>query len=118
MRRSIALALMKANDSPPAGSVAHYFTRVPVTQSGACASQPARSRKRRRVESRVVVGSSKVWDTASPQRETSEEDGSFNRKRSAKLLADSRKRKLTIAQMLRRPRKRARKEDSVGDKIS
>ena len=31
MRRSIALALMKANDTPPEGSVAHYFTRVPAT---------------------------------------------------------------------------------------
>ena len=91
MRRSIALALMKANDLPPAGSVAHYFTRVSMTQPGACASRSTRSRKRRRVESRVAVGSSKVRDDTSPRRESTVEEGRMNRKRTAKSLADSRK---------------------------
>ena len=91
MRRSIALALMKANDLPPAGSMAHYFTRVPMTQPGGCASRSARSRKRRRVESRVAVGSSKVRDDTSPRRESTVEEGRMNRKRTAKSLADSRK---------------------------
>ena len=41
MRCSIALALMKANDTPPEELVAHYFTRVPATQRGACAPRSA-----------------------------------------------------------------------------
>ena len=118
MRRSIALALMKANDTPPEGSVAHYFTRVPATQRGACASRSVRSKKRRRVESRVAVGSSKIRDQTSPQSETTAEKEIVNRKRTAKSLANSRKRKITIAQMLRQPPKRARKEDLVGNKQS
>ena len=42
--------------------------------------------------------------------------GTWNRKRTAKSLADSRKgNQLTIAQMLRRPKKRRKKENSVGE---
>ena len=110
---------MKANDSPPAESVAHYFTRVPTTQLGACVSRSARSRKRRRVESRVAVESSRVQDTASSQRESKVEEGSMNRKRTAKSLADSRKGKLTITQMLRRvPKMKQKKENPVGNENS
>ena len=118
MRRSIALALMKANDTPPENSVANYFTRIPAPRRGACASRSARGRKRRRVESRVAVGSSRIRDPAPPQSETSPGKETLNKKRSAKSLANSRKRKITIAQMLRQPPKRARKEDLVGERIS
>ena len=118
MRRSIALALMKANDTPPENSVANYFTRIPAPHRGACASRSARSRKRRRVESRVAVGSSRIRDSAVHQSETSPGKETLNKKRSAKSLANSRKRKITIAQMLRQPPKRARKEDLVGERNS
>ena len=43
------------------------------------------------------------------------EEGRMNRKRTAKSLADSRKGKqLTIAQMLRMPKKKQKKENPVG----
>ena len=87
-----------------------------MTQPGACASRPARSRKRRRVESRVAVGSSKVRDDTSSRRESAVEEGRMNRKRTAKSLADIRKGKqLTIAQMLRMPKKKQKKENPVGE---
>ena len=118
MRHSIVLALMKANDTSPEDSVEHYFTRVPATQRGACTSRSARSKKRRRVESRVAVGSSMIRDQASPQSETSRGKETLNRKRAVKLLANGRKRKITIAQMLRQPPKQAQKEDLLGERDS
>ena len=54
MRRSITLALMKVNDTPLEGSVAHYFTRVPATHRATGAARTSRNGKRRRVELRVA----------------------------------------------------------------
>ena len=92
MRRSIALALMKANDTPPEGSVAHYFTRVPATHRANSAARKSWNGKRRRVESRVAVSSSNVRKSATFQSGSASEERVLNRKRTARLLADSRKR--------------------------
>ena len=115
MRRSIALALMKANDTPPEGSVARHFARAPATNRATGAARKPRNRKRKRVESRVAVGSGNVTKPATPQSGTAGEESILNRKRSARSLADGRKRHRTVDQMLKIPRgKRARTEKSKG----
>ena len=118
MRRSIALALMKSNDTPPEGLVAHYFTRVPATHRATGAARTSRNGKRRRVESRVVVGSSKVQSSATFQSGSESEARILNRKRTARLLADGRIRQRTMDQMLDIPwSKRARIKKSVGREV-
>ena len=115
MRRSIALVLMKANDTPPEGSVAHYFTRVPATHRANRAARKSRNGKRRRVESRVAVGSSNVKKSATCQSGSGSEARLLNKNRTARSLADGRKRRQTIEQMLKIPRsKQARIEKPVG----
>ena len=91
MRRSIALALMKANDTPPEGSVAHYFTRIPATHRATGAARTSRNGKRRRVESRVAVGSSNVRKSATLQSGSESEERILNRKKTARSLADGSK---------------------------
>ena len=119
MRRSIALALMKANDTPPEGSVVHYFTRVLATHRATGAAQKSQNRKRRRVESRVTVGSSNMRKSATFQSGSASVERILNRKRTARLLADGKKRQQTMDQMLKIPRsKRARTEKPVGREVS
>ena len=106
---------MEDDDTTPEGSVAHYFTRVPATHQANRAARKSRNGKRRRVESRVAVGSSNVTKSATCQSGSASEARLLNKKRTARLLADGRKRRQTIEQMLKIPRsKRARIEKSVG----
>ena len=118
MRRSIALVLMKTNDTPSEGLVAHHFTRVPATHRANGAAQTSRNGKRRRVESRVVIGTSNVRKSATLQSGSESEARLLNRKRTARLLADNRKRQRTMDQMLKIPQsKRARIEKLVGREV-
>ena len=102
LRRSIASALMKANDLAPEGSVLGYMPR----QGNTAGSRPRR-RKRKRTESRVVVGEGKLQKQSDgPTRPpASTADKLLNKKRSAKSVSSTYKRKLTIAQLLLKPPK-------------
>ena len=71
----------------------------------------SRNRKRRKSESRLTVGRSKVQKgyTGLFQSPLNREKSLDNRKRSAKSLTDAQPAQRTIAQMLMQPPKRARK---------
>ena len=86
LRRSIASALMKASDITPAGSVASDWTRPRRTTNPS-----AGSKKRKREESRVARGKSKLRkDLKHPHNSKARTKASLiNRKRSAKSLSET-----------------------------
>ena len=106
LRRMIAHSLMKCNEWPDPGEVDSMI--VSERHSTTTAS---RHRKRRKSESRLTVGKSKVQKgyTGLFQSPLNREKSLDNRKRSAKSLTDAQPTQRTITQMLMQPPKRARK---------
>ena len=106
LRQMIAHSLMKCNEWPDPGEVDSMI--VSERHSTTTAS---RHRKRRKSESRLTVGKSKVRKgyTGLFQSPLNREKSLDNRKRSARSLTDAQPTQRTIAQMLRQPPKRARK---------
>ena len=102
LRRSIASAIMKANDLAPEGSVLGYMSR-----QGNTAASRSRRRKRKRAESRVVAGEGKLQKRSDglTHPPASTVDKLINKKRSAKSVSSTHKQKLTIAQLLLQPPK-------------
>ena len=110
LRRSIASALMKANDLAPEGSVLGYMSR-----QGNTAASRSRRRKRKRDESRVVAGKGKLQKQSDgPARPpASTVDKLINKKRTAKSVSSTPKRSLTIAQLLLQPPKPKRPKNAT-----
>jgi len=106
LRHNIASALMKASDITPAGSVASIWTRSRRTTNSS-----AGLKKRKREESRVALGKSKIRkDLKLPHNSKTKSKASLiNRKRSAKSLSDTPSPRLSIAQLLMQPPKKPRK---------
>ena len=105
LRRCIALALMKCNKISAPGAMDGF-----VTSQRRTATTSSRGRKRKRKETRLTAGKSKVRrDSTGPFVSPNQSDGlPVNRKRSAKSLSNKSHRQLTIDQMLQQPPKKAK----------
>ena len=106
LRRMIALSLIKCNEFPAPGEIDDLIVRERRSTTTA-----SRYKKRKKSESRLTVGKSKVQKRynglfQSPFKSAKSLD---NRKRSAKSLADTQPAQRTIAQMLMQPPKKAKR---------
>ena len=118
LRRSIAFALLQANEQAPSSSVRNLLGASPAVplpegisrkrQAGIAA---ARAKKKRRRKCRAPLGSAKATAPTSGQQLQNQppQDTLTNRKRKAKSLTDNTHSHLTIMQALHQPKKRARK---------
>ena len=118
MRRSIAFALLQANELVPVAPVGGSLSARPavplprgVARKRRARTTAARAGKRSRREGKATAGKTKVVTPgAGRQRQNRPPpDGLANRKRDAKSLADNPSKQLTIEQSLHQSRKKARK---------
>ena len=96
---------MKCNEISAPGAMDGF-----VTSQRRTATTSSRGRKRKRKETRLTAGKSKVRrDSTGPFVSPNQSDGlPVNRKRSAKSLSNKSHRQLTIDQMLQQPPKKAK----------
>ena len=121
LRRSIAFALLQANELAPVaptGSAGLARPRAPLPREVArkrkARTTAARAGKRRRREEEATAGKAKV--TTSEARRHRQDgtplDALTNRKRQAKSLADNPSTQMTIEKFLHQSRKKARKRST------
>ena len=119
LRRSIAFALLQANELAPVAPVGGSLSARPaiplprgVARKRKARTTAARAGKRSRKEGKATAGKAKaVTPGAGQQRQNRPPpDGLANKKRDAKSLADNPRTQLTIMQSLHQSRKKARKE--------
>ena len=118
LRRSIAFALLQANERAPSSSVWNLLGAPPgapppegIARKRRARIAAARENKKRRRKCRAPPGGKKVTAPVSSQQPQHQppKDTLTNRKRKAKSLTDNPQSQLTIMQALCQPKKRARK---------
>ena len=118
LRRSIAFALLQANERAPSSSVRNLLGAPPgapppegISRKRQAGIAAARAKKKRRRTCRVIPGGAKATAPVSSQQPQHQppRDTLNDRKRKAKSLTDNPQSQLTIMQALCQPRKRARK---------
>ena len=116
LRRSIAFALLQANELAPASSVVNHFSAaptIPVSHTINCkrqaAATQAKAKRKWRRESRLVTGkTTATTETGGRTRLTHPREKAVNnRKRSAKSLTDNHQAHLTLEQGFKKPSKKA-----------
>ena len=118
LRRSIAFALLQANERAPPSSVRNLLGAPPgaplpegISRKRQAGIAAARAKKKRRRTCRVIPGGAKATAPVSSQQPHHQppRDTLTDRKRKAKSLTDNPQSQLTIMQALCQPKKRARK---------
>ena len=118
LRRSIAFALLQANECAPTSSVRHHLVLpqgrpLPegIARKRRAAITTASAQRKRRREGRTLTAGTEASEHAvrQPPQHRPRQDALTNRKRNAKSLTANPHSQLTIAQTLHRPKKRARK---------
>ena len=118
LRRSIAFALIQANELTPTSSVTTHFRAAPtnpvsgtINRKRRAAAAQAKAKRKRRRELRLVTGkTAATTETGGRPRLTHPwEEAVNNRKRSAKSLTDKHQAHLTLEQAFNKPSKKAQK---------